>query len=82
MDDNHECSDGIIFFIYNFFGPFFNRTYRGKIEDYFPLRQFGEVGLFCEPNGPDIDINTDNSLDNSGSNETKQKILASIVQLW
>ena len=30
----------------------------------------------------DDDINTKNSLDNSGSNETMQKVLASIVKLW
>ncbi len=31
---------------------------------------------------PDVDINTENSLDNSGSDETMQKVLASIVYLW
>ena len=34
---------------------------------------------FCEPNVADVDINTVNSLDNSGSNETMQKVLALIV---
>ena len=34
---------------------------------------------FCEHYGPDVDINTENSLDNSGSNETMQKVLALIV---
>ena len=47
----------------------------------FCLGTFGEVVPFCEPNGPDVDINNINSLDNSGSNETMQKVLASIVQL-
>ena len=36
---------------------------------------------FCEPNEADVDINNINSLDNSGSNETMQKVLASIVKL-
>ena len=35
-----------------------------------------EVGPFCEHYGPDVDINTKNSLDHSGSNETMQKVLA------
>ena len=45
------------------------------------MRQFEQVGPFCEPNGADVDINNINSLDNSGSNETMQKVLASIVKL-
>ena len=36
---------------------------------------------FCDLYGPDVDINTENSLDNFGSNETMQKVLASIVWL-
>ena len=66
---------------------------REKIEDYlrflthagetrFPIfawESFGEVGPFCEHYGPDVDINNINSLDNSGSNETMQKVLTSIV---
>ena len=68
---------------------------REKIEDYlrflthagfqfllvsnFCLRKFAKVVPFCEPNGPDVDINNRNSLDNSGSNESMQKVLASIV---
>ena len=45
------------------------------------MRQFGKVGPFCDLYGADVDINTNNSLDNSGSNETMQKVLASIVWL-
>ena len=41
----------------------------------FQFSQFEEVVPFCEPNGPDVDINNRNSLDNSGSNETMQKVL-------
>ena len=63
---------------------------REKIEDYlqfltrnevsnFRLRKFGEVEPFCDLYEADVDINTKNSLDNSGSNETMQKVLASIV---
>ena len=37
---------------------------------------------FCELYEADVDINTENSLDNSGSNETMQKVLALIVWLW
>ena len=40
-----------------------------------------KVEPFCDLYGPDVDINTENSLDNSGSNETMQKVLASIVWL-
>ena len=36
---------------------------------------------FCDLYGPDVDINNKNSLENSGSNETMQKVLASIVWL-
>ena len=43
------------------------------------MRKFGEVEPFCDLNGADVDINTINSLDNSGSNETIHKLLASIV---
>ena len=46
------------------------------------MRKFGKVEPFCEHYGPDVDINTENSLDNSGSNETMQKVLASIVWVW
>ena len=45
----------------------------------FCLRKFAEVVPFCDLYGPDVDINTNNSLDNSGYNETMQKVLASIV---
>ena len=45
----------------------------------FRLRKFAQVGPFCEPNEADVDINNINSLNNSGSNETMQKVLASIV---
>ena len=46
------------------------------------MRKFEEVEQFHGPNGADVDIYTKNSLDNSGSNETLQNALASIVQLW
>ena len=60
-----------------------------KIEDYlkflthagetwFPIFAWGNLP-FCDLYGPDVDNNTKNSLDNSGSNETIQKVLASIV---
>ena len=45
----------------------------------FRLRKFAQVEPFCEPLGWRVDINNVNSLDNSGSNETMQKVLASIV---
>ena len=67
--------------------------YREKIEDYlrflthagetrFPIFAWGnfeEVVPFCDLYGADVDINNINSLDNSGSNETMQKVLALIV---
>ena len=64
--------------------------YREKIENYlrflthagesnFRLRQFAKVVPFCDLYEADVDTNTRNSLDNSGSNETMQKVLASIV---
>ena len=43
------------------------------------LRKFGEVGPFCELYGADVVIDTENNLDNSGSDETMQKDLVSIV---
>ena len=46
------------------------------------MRKFEEVEQFHGPNEADVDIYTKNSLDNSGSNETLQNALASIVQLW
>ena len=63
---------------------------REKIKDYlrflthagetrFPIFAWGNLRKFCDLYGPDVDINTKNSLDNSGSNETVQKVLASIV---
>ena len=48
---------------------------------HFSLRKFGEVEVLHGPNGADVDINAKNSLDNSGSNETLQNALASIVKL-
>ena len=42
---------------------------------------FEQVVPFCELYEADVDINTDDSLDNFGSNETRQKVLASIVKL-
>ena len=43
------------------------------------LEKFEQVEPFCDLYGSDVDINTKNSLDNSPSNETMQKVLASIV---
>ena len=45
------------------------------------MRKFAKTGPFCDLYGPDVGIDTENSLDNSGSNETMQKVLASIVWL-
>ena len=59
----------------------FDSCWRNEVSN-FRLRQFAKVGPFCEHYEPDVDINTENSLDNSGSNETMQKVLASIVLLW
>ena len=59
----------------------FDSCWRNEVSK-FRLRQFEEVVPFCEHYGPDVDINTENSLDNSGSNETMEKVLASIVWLW
>ena len=56
----------------------FDSCWRNEVSN-FRLRKFAKVGPFCEPNEPDVDINNINSLDNSGSNETMQKVLASIV---
>ena len=60
---------------------FFDSCWRHEVSN-FCLRQFGEVETFCEPHEADVDINNINSLDNSGSNETMQKVLALIVWLW
>ncbi len=46
------------------------------------MRKFAEVGPFCDLYGADVDINTKGSLDNFGSNENIQKVLASILKLW
>ena len=56
----------------------FDSCWRNE-DSNFCLRKFAEVVPFCEHYGADVDINTENSLDNSGSNETMQKVLASIV---
>ncbi len=56
----------------------FDSCWRDEVSN-FRLRQFAKVGPFCEPNGPDVDINNIHSLDNFGFNETMQKVLASIV---
>ena len=56
----------------------FDSCWRNEVSN-FRLGQFEEVVPFCEPNVADVDINNINSLDNSGSNETMQKVLASIV---
>ena len=65
---------------------------REQIEDYFDfllmtenevsnfhLWKFAEIEPFCELLRWRIDINTRNNLDNSGSNETMEKVLAPIV---
>ena len=54
----------------------FDSCWRNEVSN-FCLRKFAKVGPFCEPNEPDVDINTENRLDNSGTNETMQKILIS-----
>ena len=55
----------------------FDSCWRKEVSN-FCLRQFEQVEPFCEHYGPDVDINTENSLDNSGCNETMQKVLGSI----
>ena len=45
----------------------------------FRLGKFAKVEPFCELYVADFDINTRNSLDISGSNETMQKVLASLI---
>ena len=56
----------------------FDSCWRNEVSN-FHLRKFAEVEPFCDLYVADFDINTENSLDNSGSNETMQKVLASIV---
>ena len=56
----------------------FDSCWRNEVSN-FRLGKFEQVEPFCEPNGADVDINNINSLDNSGSNETMQKVLALIV---
>ncbi len=56
----------------------FDSWWRNEVSN-FCLGKFVKVEPFCEPNEADVDINTRNSLDNSGYNETMQKVLASIV---
>ena len=46
------------------------------------LRTFGEVEPFLAQDGTSDKTNTIDNFHNSGSNETMQKVLASIVQLW
>ena len=43
------------------------------------MRKFEKVGPFCKLYETSFDIKTVNSLDNSGSNEIMQKVLALIV---
>ena len=45
----------------------------------FSLRTFGKVEPFLAPDETLDEINTNNIFHNSGSNETMQKVLASIV---
>ena len=56
----------------------FDLCWRNEVSN-FRWRKFEEVEPFCDLYEADVDINTKNSLDNSGSNETMQKVLASIV---
>ena len=56
----------------------FDSCWRNEVSN-FRLRKFEKVVPFCDLYGPDVDINNINSLDNSGSNETMQKVLALIV---
>ena len=60
----------------------FDSYWRNKVSN-FRLWKFEKVGPFCEPKEADVDINTKNKMfslsDNSGSNETMQKALGSIV---
>ena len=53
----------------------FDSCWRNQVSN-FCLGKYAKVGPFCEDN---VAINTGNSLDYSGSNETMQKVLASIV---
>ena len=52
--------------------------WKNKVSN-FRLGQFGKVEPFCDLYRADVDINNINSLDNSGSSETVQKVLVSIV---
>ncbi len=45
------------------------------------MGKFAKVELFCEFYEADGDVNDKDSLDNSGSNETTQKVLALMVWL-
>ena len=56
----------------------FDSCWRNEVSN-FCLRKFAKVGPFCELYETDVDINTEISLDNSGSDETMQKALALIV---
>ncbi len=69
------------------------RVSREKIEEYlrflihagetrFPVFAWGNLSKLSHFVNyvADFDINTENSLDNSGSNETMQEVLASLVQ--
>ena len=53
-----------------------------RLSSIFDLRKFEKVGPFCKLYETGVDIKTVNSLDNSGSNEIMQKVLALIVSLW
>ena len=66
--------------IFETFDPpnFFDLRWETRFSN-FILGTFEQVEPFWEQYGPDVDINNVNSLDNSGSNETMQKVLASIV---
>ncbi len=46
------------------------------------MGKWAEIGPFLGQNEADVDINTQNSLNNLGSNETMQNVLAPIVKLW
>ena len=56
----------------------FYSCWRNEVSN-FCLQKFAKDVPFCELYEPDVDINTINSLDNSRTNETMLKVLASIV---
>ena len=57
----------------------FYSCWRNKVSN-FCLGKFAKDGPFCELNGPDV--NTKNSLDNSGSNENMPKVNLENLNSW